>query len=105
MTDFRSGGGDFKGIDRKDHNQLPMILAHVICGRVAKQFGTVVPMGTYRKINDEYAFEEVIGRPYALAGRTMICSIDDWKERYARDSRYQFSFLKTAASTREIYRR
>jgi hypothetical protein len=88
MTDFMARGGDFKGIDRRQHSHLPMTLARIICGRVEKQFGIVVPMKTYRQINEEYAFEEIIGTPYALAGRTVTRSIDEWKDKYASESPY-----------------
>jgi hypothetical protein len=40
-----------------------------------------VPMPEYRKINDQYAFEEYQGGPYALAARTVAKSINDWKRK------------------------
>ncbi len=88
MTDFMAGGGEFKGRDWKQRSRVPMALARIICGRVEKQFGIVVPMETYRQINEEYAFEEIIGTPYALAGRTVTCSIDEWKDAYAKECPY-----------------
>ena len=59
-------------------------LLSVIKRRTQYHISHIVPMEEYRAINEQRAFEEMLGAPYALAGRTAARSINDWKRRYMK---------------------
>ncbi|MGH9688912.1 MAG: hypothetical protein ACRD5K_17670 [Candidatus Acidiferrales bacterium] len=61
-------------------------LVSTIVGRCRYHISEVVLMDDYRRINDLYAFQEVIGTPYALAGRTVAKCINQWKKNYTKPS-------------------
>jgi len=54
-------------------------LVNTIQIRTKKSISHIVMMKDYKIVNDEYAFEECIGTPYALAGRTTAKSLNNWK--------------------------
>jgi hypothetical protein len=58
-------------------------LVNAIKIRTVKSISQCVLMDAYRKINERYAFEESVGAPYALAGRTVAKSLNDWKKDFA----------------------
>jgi hypothetical protein len=50
--------------------------------RTRRSFSQTVMINDYREINDAYAFEECVGTPFALAGRTIAKNINSWKRNY-----------------------
>ena len=52
--------------------------------RTVKSISQIVLMDDYRQENEKWAFEETIGTPYALAGRTAAKALNDWKRDFAR---------------------
>lgn len=53
--------------------------------RTIRPIGHAVLIADYREVNDQYAFEECIGTPYALAGRTVAKSLNNWKRKHPED--------------------
>jgi hypothetical protein len=41
-------------------------------------------MKEYREVNEEYALEECLGTPYAMAGRSVAASLKRWKAQHAK---------------------
>jgi uncharacterized protein DUF3800 len=80
MADFESS----RLWTREKKNELLRKLIATIRVRTRFHIDHIVPMDMYRQINEKYAFEEVIGTPYALAGRTVAKSINEWKQKYMK---------------------
>jgi hypothetical protein len=55
--------------------------------RTVKSISSGVFMSDYRQINEQRAFEETVGTPYALAGRTVTKALNDWKSSLASDDK------------------
>lgn len=75
---------DFEGSPRWSRFQKDVTverLARTVATRAQFLIAHVVPMAAYRTINEEYAFEQEIGAPYALAARTAARSLNEWKAR------------------------
>jgi hypothetical protein len=79
-TDFEAS----KKWSRDKKNKLRDDLLSIIKRRTQYHISHVVPMKEYRDINEQRAFEEMVGTPYALAGRTAARSINDWKRKYMK---------------------
>lgn len=60
-------------------------LAQAIHANTERPILHIVIMKDYKEINEKYAFEECIGTPYALAGRTVAKSLNDWKGRHKQE--------------------
>jgi Protein of unknown function (DUF3800) len=69
---------------RKQKDNLLHKLVVTIRTRTRLQIQAIVPMPIYREINNKYAFEEAFGAPYALAGRTVAKSINEWKQKHMK---------------------
>lgn len=78
MTDFESD----PNIARADKDRLLWKLVAIIRTRVRFHFSQSVLMADYRETNEHMAFEESIGAPYALAGRTVAKDLREWREKY-----------------------
>lgn len=51
-------------------------------------FSAVVDMADYRAVNKEYPLEECIGKPYAIAARSVAAAINKWKaESFSKDDK------------------
>jgi hypothetical protein len=59
-------------------------LINTIRIRTVKSISQCVLMDAYRQVNEKWAFEEAVGAPYALAGRTVAKSLNDWKRDIAK---------------------
>jgi hypothetical protein len=72
---------DFMRQDRRpsDRGRILGDLRFIIQKHTACCFSCGVDMAAYRKVNDEYALEESLGAPYALAGRSLAVSLRIWK--------------------------
>jgi hypothetical protein len=57
-------------------------LINTIRLRTIKSISHGVMMKDYKEINEKYAFEETVGAPYALTGRTTAKSINNWKAEH-----------------------
>lgn len=55
-------------------------LAHLIKARAQFYISKIVDMAAYRSVNDIYAFEQNVGAPFALVGRSAIVATNKWKE-------------------------
>jgi hypothetical protein len=44
-----------------------------------------VEIASYKKVNDQFAVEEILGTPYAMAMRAMAISVNKWKEENFKD--------------------
>lgn len=62
-------------------------LINTIKTRTVRSISQGVWMRDYRQINEKWAFEETIGPPYALAGRTVTKSLADWKRNSASEDK------------------
>jgi hypothetical protein len=78
MTDFENS----RAWSRSQKDSVLEDLVSVIKRRTRYHISHIVPMKEYREINQERAFEELLGTPYAVAGRTSAKSINDWKRKY-----------------------
>ncbi len=80
MTDFEAS----KDWSRNEKDRLLGDLVSIIKRRTRYHISHIVPMKEYRGINEERAFEEMMGTPFAIAGRTAARSVNDWKKRYTK---------------------
>ena len=80
MTDFEKSRQWPHG--RKDN--ILIRLVEIIRTRTIKSISQAVLMNDYRRINEKWAFEETVGTPYALVGRTVAKSLNDWKKDFAK---------------------
>jgi hypothetical protein len=62
-------------------------LVNTIKIRTVKSISQGVLMEDYKQINGQRAFEETVGPPYALAGRTVAKSLNDWKAKFAPEDK------------------
>jgi hypothetical protein len=58
-------------------------LVSTVQRRTVKSISQCVLMDGYRQINEQRAFEETMGTPYTIAGRTVAKSLNDWKRDFA----------------------
>jgi hypothetical protein len=78
MTDFETD----RSLSREEKDRLLNKLVGIIYTRARFHFSHSVQMEEYRVVNEQYAFEESVGTPYALAGRTIAKSLNTWKAKY-----------------------
>lgn len=72
---------DFEKQKRKDRGKVLDCLTDIINSHTAGHFSCAVEMAAYRKVNELYPLEEVVGTPYAIAGRGVARNINLWKEK------------------------
>lgn len=82
MSDFEAGHSDYSHITHSDKVAVPRRLANVIRTRVRHSYCYVVPMKDYRGVNSEWAVQECMGTPYALAGGNVLKEISKWHEHH-----------------------
>lgn len=85
LADFEAGHNDYRQLSQPDSERLPIKLAGIIRARVRHSYCFMVPMDDYRKVNQEWALEECIGTPYALAGGNVIKELTTWRDRHRED--------------------
>jgi|SRR6516165_9318117 hypothetical protein len=78
MTHFEAD----RRLSREEKDKLLNKLVTIIRYRSRFHISHSVPMDEYRNINQEFAFEESVGPPYALAGRTIAKSLNHWRSKY-----------------------
>jgi len=86
MTDFVAGRGEY---ERWSADRKKMLLDKLICiirTRTRMSFSAIVPMNVYKHVNQIYALEESLGRPYAIAGRTVVAQLNAWSKKYNHSS-------------------
>ena len=83
MTDFEKS----KIWPQHKKDALLSKLINTIKIRTVKSISQGVFMKDYKQINEQRAFEETIGTPYALAGRTVTKSLADWKRSFAPEDK------------------
>src|SRR5262249_3478016 len=54
-------------------------LVKIIENNTIRPIAHIVLMNEYRKVNDKYAMQEVLGAPYAMAGRSVARSLNIWR--------------------------
>jgi len=81
MADFEAGHGDYQHVSGSDRESLPTRLANIIRVRSRCSYCSMVPMDSYRQVNAEWALEECIGTPYALAGGNVVKELVKWGDR------------------------
>jgi Protein of unknown function (DUF3800) len=75
MKDFQHGK------DRPFHQKEAILrrLVKIIERNTIRPIAHIVLMKEYKAVNEKYAMEEVLGAPYAMAGRTVATSLNIWK--------------------------
>lgn len=73
---------DFMAIKRplKEQTRILADLTAVIHGHTDACFVGGVEMSGYKRVNDDYALEECLGTPYALACRALAIELNRWRE-------------------------
>ena len=109
MTELVAGRGEYAGWSVKRKKALLGRLICIIRTRTRMSFCAIVPMNAYKEVNDAYALEEVLGAPYAIAGRTVAARLNDWSSKYNR-SRGQVQIVfergtKHTGDLIEVFRR
>jgi hypothetical protein len=74
MTDFMTQKRKVK-----ERSAILETIRGVIAGHTLAQFTGAVDIHGYRRVNDEYALEECLGAPLALAARGMALDLNRWK--------------------------
>lgn len=86
MTDFVAGRCDYEG---RSSDRKKILLDKLICiirTRTRMSFSAIVPMNAYKHVNQIYALEESLGRPYGIAGRTVAAQLKAWSKKYNHSS-------------------
>ena len=67
--------------DRRFHQKEAILrrLVKTIENHTIRPIAHIVLMEEYRKVNEKYAMQEVLGAPYAMAGRSVARSLNIWK--------------------------
>ena len=81
MTDFESPYGAYGQWPERNKGLLLGELISHIRAQVRSSFCSVVPMNDYKLVNNIVCLEELLGKPYALAGRNVASQINRWKAR------------------------
>jgi hypothetical protein len=85
MTDFESNSREYCHLNSKEKARLlDRLISHIVT-RTRYSFCFIVPMSVYRVINDAFYLEELLGKPYALAGQLIVEGLMKWKRRYAEN--------------------
>jgi hypothetical protein len=61
-------------------------LINLLRTRAEMFFSALIPMYEYRKVNEHITLEEVIGRPYGIAGRIIMAYLNEWRKKYNKQS-------------------
>jgi len=77
MTDFEKN----KVWPQHKKDAILRRLVSTIKIRTLKSISDGVLMKDYKEINDKYPFEEMIGTPYALSGRSVAKTLNTWKQK------------------------
>lgn len=97
MTDFECNSQEYCHLTANEKARLLNSLISQIITRARFGFCFIVPMPAYRSVNDEYYLEELLGKPYALAGQLTVQSHNrNWTQfRRSPNSWQQVSWLDT----------
>jgi hypothetical protein len=106
MSEFINCKGEFRGWKNKEKKRRRLLdaLAPIIVGTVVHNFGSVVVLDDWAKINREYALAENDFQPYALAGWSCVQRALEW----CKDHAYQtplFIFERGDKHQEELKRR
>jgi hypothetical protein len=55
-------------------------LVDVIVRNIRCAFSSTIDLVQYRRINQRYRFEEIVGTPYAMSARTVIYNLGEWRK-------------------------
>lgn len=67
---------------RPEKDTILMQLCCLIRARTQFYISKIVDMAAYRAVNDVYAFEQNVGTPFALVGRSAATALNKWKRSY-----------------------
>ena len=104
MTEFETSGDDqkAKGLILQD-------LTTVINEHVEAAFSVTLDMEAYKRVNEQYALEEYMGKPYAMAARAVARGINTWKRNYFKKGDHLLVFIEHGTKHRgdmeETFRR
>lgn len=73
MTDFMAESRTVK-----ERSRILQELASIINSHTRASFVGAVDVAAYRRVNEEYALEECLGAPYALAARALAIEMNEW---------------------------
>jgi hypothetical protein len=78
---------DFMTVKRKvsDRSQVLNMLVEVIRRHTLACFTGAVDVAAYKRVNDEYALQECLGAPLALAARGVALEMNKWKKQYLKE--------------------
>jgi len=103
MTDF------FSTTSVKERAPALRDLADIIVNHAHAAFTGAGDMAAYRKVNAEYALQEYLGAPYALAGRAMALGINQWVQHKLGPSDHLTLFAEDGTKYRgdlvEVFKR
>jgi hypothetical protein len=87
---------DFESRHKKNRKRAIILadLINVINERTRTNFLVAVKMDDYRKVNELYAFEELIGAPYAIAARVAAMFINNWKRDNFKSGDHLLNFVE-----------
>lgn len=68
--------------DRPFHQKEAILrrLVKIIESNTIRPIAHIVLMKEYKTVNEKYAMEEVLGAPYAMAGRSVASSLHKWRD-------------------------
>lgn len=102
---------DFMSRERSTKRRSAIIddLTAVIRRHTQASFTGAVDVTAYRKINEEYALEECLGTPFAIASRGMAKEMRGWKEQNLATGDHFLLFAESGTKHRgdmaEVFRR
>jgi hypothetical protein len=103
MTDF------FSTTPVKERAPVLQDLATIIVNHAHAAFRGAVEMAAYRRVNAEFALQEYLGAPYALAGRAMALGINQWAQHKVGPSDHLVLFAEDGTKHRgdlaEVFKR
>jgi hypothetical protein len=93
----------------KERSLILQNLANIITNHAHAAFTGAVDMNAYRLINEEYALQECLGAPYALASRGLAIGLNQWRSKYLDPTDQLQLFTESGAKHRgdmlEVFKR
>ena len=91
MTDFMRQKRRYSSLKL---DQILGSLAATIKAHTLHPFMCAVDMAAYKRVNDELAFEECHGAPYALTARSVAKELNEWKSENLGDDDHLLTFVE-----------
>jgi hypothetical protein len=95
MTDFMCSGGT-----KKQKGVILDDLTTVIHDHAEAALTVMLDMDAYKRVNESYALEECMGKPFALTARAVAVGINTWKRNFMAKGDHLLIFIEEGTKHR-----